>query len=417
MRSPPVNARAEGTLGLLASVIQSFASSLDIEDTLHNAVGQIIEYLDAEAASLFLLEEAGEALICRACAGPVDLLGYRLKVDQGIVGKAVREDTVQLIRDVRQDPDFAGFVDAHTGFTTRSVLCAPLSVKGKRIGALEVINKLRGDGLFDVRDRHTLQVLASSASLVINNANMAAILVEQERLHKELELAREIQTNLLPPAGSEPSSVVGVNVSAREVSGDFYDFYKLADGSVGFSIGDVSGKGMNAALLMAKTSSLLHCLGKDVTEPSQLLARVNDEVCESATRGMFVTAIAGIYDPGQGTVRLANAGHPPALFRRRDGGFVQVPASAPPMGIAAGLHCETVSLSMQGGSLYLVTDGVTEGLGPDGEPLGMEGLLSAVDACVHLSPHDRLKRIVAAATSAPYPRTDDVTLLVIEDGA
>jgi sigma-B regulation protein RsbU (phosphoserine phosphatase) len=417
VRSPPVNARAQGTLGLLASVIQSFASSLDIEDTLHNAVGQIIEYLDAEAASLFLLEEGGEALICRACAGPVDLLGYRLKVDQGIVGKAVREDTVQLIRDVRQDPDFAGFVDAQTGFTTRSALCAPLSVKGKRIGALEVINKLSGDGLFDVRDRHTLQVLASSASLVINNANMAAILVEQERLHKELELAREIQTNLLPPAASEPSSVVGVNVSAREVSGDFYDFYKLADGSIGFSIGDVSGKGMNAALLMAKTSSLLHCLGKSVTEPAQLLARVNDEVCESATRGMFVTAIAGIYDPGQGTVRLANAGHPPALFRRRDGGFVRVPASAPPLGIAEGLDCETVSLSMQGGSLYLVTDGVTEGLGPDGERLGTEGLLSAVEACIHLSPHERLKHIIAAVASAPYPRTDDVTLLVIEDGA
>jgi hypothetical protein len=133
LKSPSANARAEETLGLLAGVIQSFAPSLDIEDTLHNAVGQIIEYLDAEAASLSLLEEGREALVCRACAGPVDLLVYRLHVDQGIVGKAVREGTVQLIRDVRQDAAFARFVDAcvhllphdRMRYTTAIVTSAP----------------------------------------------------------------------------------------------------------------------------------------------------------------------------------------------------------------------------------------------------------------------------------------------------
>lgn len=406
---------AEARLGLLADVIQSFASSLDIEDTLGNAVGQIVEYLDAEAASLFLLEENGQALVCRACAGPVELLGYRLPVEQGIVGKAVRSNAVQLVRHASENPDFAGIVDAQTGFTTRSVLCAPLSVKGRRMGALEVVNKLTGDGLFDAKDRHTLQVLASSASLVIHNAQLAAVLVEQERLRKELELAREIQTSLLPAAAFEYAAVVGINVSAREVSGDFYDFYKLADGRIGFSIGDVSGKGLDAALLMAKTTGLLHCLGKELVEPAVLLARVNGEVCESATRGMFVTVITGVYDPIKGTVRLANAGHQPALFRQQAGGFLQLPASAPPLGITAELQCETADLEMGGGSLYLVTDGVTEAVTARGEPVGMHGLMTLVDNCVHMLPRDRLDHVVTAVTTGRPPRTDDVTLLLIED--
>jgi len=404
----------EDQLGLLAGVIQAFASSLDIDETLRNAVAQITRYLQAEAASLFLLERDTLDLVCRACAGPVDMVGYRIGAHQGVVGKAVRTNAVQLIRDTGGDPDFAGFVDRQTGFDTRSILCAPLSVKGKQLGALEVLNKKTGDGLFHESDQHVLQVLASSASLVINNAAMASALLAQERLRKELELAREIQANLLPTGFTQGSPLTGINVPALEVSGDFYDFFELGDGRIGFGIGDVAGKGMNAALLMAKTSSLLRCLGKSITEPAELLARVNDEVCESATRGMFVTVVTGVYDPRAGTVCFANAGHQPPLHRLRDGRFEEIRLSAPPLGVTLGTSYETIEFSMEGGSLYLVTDGVTEAIGPNGRPLGVSGLVDLIQSCVALPASERLKRIIGAINADRPARTDDATLLIIE---
>src|SRR3989338_1891137 len=113
-------------LGLLAEITQSFAHSLNIDDTLQNALERFMDYLNAEAASIFLLENNNTELVCQGCAGPVDITGLRLPAGKGIVGATVRNKTVQMIRDVTKDPNFAQNVDKDTGFITRSILCAPL---------------------------------------------------------------------------------------------------------------------------------------------------------------------------------------------------------------------------------------------------------------------------------------------------
>ena len=179
-------------------------------------------------------------------------------------------------------------------------------------------------------------MLASSAALAIANARMAESLVEHERVRRELELAAEIQRTLLPAPRPEPFPVCGVNIPARTVSGDFFDILPLEGSRIAFCLGDVSGKGMNAALLMAKTASLYRCLAKTTESPGALLAALDREICETATRGMFVTMVAGIYDPARGEVTLANAGHEPALLHGLDGAFDPLPAEAPPLGIVAG---------------------------------------------------------------------------------
>ena len=209
-------------LALLAEVVQSFASSLDVDETLHNAIEKFIQYLSAEAASIFLLSEDKSELVCRACAGPVDITGLRLPATAGIVGKTVMTRSSQFVRDVRLDPAFAQNVDKDTGFETRSILCAPLMVQENCIGALELINKKIDDGLFDKRDENILVALASTAALAIHNARMANRLIIQERMQKELELAREIQEGLLPAKPMEDYPVQGMNIPAREVSGDFF---------------------------------------------------------------------------------------------------------------------------------------------------------------------------------------------------
>lgn len=400
-------------LALLARMTQEFTTSLNIEETLNNAIAQMMDYMNAEAASIFLLENEDTELVCRACAGPIDLIGLRLASDQGIIGSTVKQNQVQIVRDVSTDPDFTAQVDEQTGFTTRSILCAPLTVKDKKLGAIELINKKTDDGLFAIDDQHILTSLAASAALAIHNAAMATALVEQERIQRELELAREIQGNLLPEPRGNGFPVHGYNLPMREVSGDFYDYFSLADGRIVFNLADVSGKGMNAALLMAKTSSLFHCLGKTQTSPGLLLAMINNEVHENSTRGMFVTMIGGIYDPASGEITLANAGHQPPLLQHADGRFEEIPGQAPPLGILPDLEFPESSLQLSDSSLYLYTDGVTEAQ-QDGHMLGEEGLQAMINSHRGKPAAARLEAMLASLQREGRLLLDDVTVLVIE---
>jgi len=427
MSSVPGRRRASETdshnfgeyLEFLAATGHDFATSLDIGQTIHKALNRIAEYMAAEAASLFLLEEDDRDLVCRACFGPVNITGLRLAADSGIVGRSVHENTAQMVRDVRLDPDFARSVDDRTGFTTRSILCSPLSVKDRRVGAIELLNKRGGDGLFSEEDRLALQVLASSAALAIINTRLTAQLIEQEKVRRELELASEIQRNLLPKRAPPGFPLTGVNVPARAVSGDFFDIFELEPGRILFNVGDVSGKGINAALLMAKTSSLYHCLGKTIPDVGRLLALINDELCETGTRGMFVTMVGGIYERSEGVVRFANAGHEPPLLRTPDGRFEDFPAEAPPLGIAREVvpngRFPVTEVALRGGTLYVFTDGVTEGRTADGRMLGVTGLKALIDEAQALRPRERLARFVEAITRPGAMLHDDLTLLAIEE--
>ena len=397
---------------LLADLTAEFASSLNIEETLQNAIDQIIDYLHAEAASIFLIE--GDVIVCRKCAGPVDVTGLELALDQGIVGQTVSENTPQIVRDVRNNPSFADSVDKDTGFVTRSLLCVPLKVREQCIGVLELINKRSGDRLFSDNDMHLATAVASAAALAIHNASMAQALVEQERVRKELELARQIQLSLLPPVPPPDFPVRGLNIPAREVSGDFYDFVPVSDDKIYFSVADVSGKGMNAALLMAKTTSLLRCLAKDEPAAGDLLYRVNEEICETASMGMFVTIVAGYIDLKQGLLEFSNAGHQPPLARHGNGEFEELPASSPPLGIEPGLEFETTTLSLSSTQFYIFTDGLTECADENGELLGVEGLTVVINDVGSQPAAERLASIVDSLRSERRVFHDDITIILID---
>ncbi|OOZ61183.1 hypothetical protein BOW44_08550 [Solemya velum gill symbiont] len=399
---------------VLADMAQSFAESLDIDDTLRTALRKTMQYLDAEAGSVFLLVDNDEILECRASEGPVDITGLRLPAGQGIVGQTVQENDTLIIRDVSKSKSFNVAVDEDTGFQTRSILCAPLTVRGERLGALELINKQGSDGLFSDRDRSFLSALASSAALAMLNARMAADLVEQEKVRKELEMAREIQNSLLPPMPPQDAPIHGLNIPARGVSGDLYLFFPLSNGRLFFALGDVSGKGIHAALFMAKTVSLIRALAKLEHSPGKLFARLNDEIRETASRGMFITLAAGTFDPASGKVCMTNAGHEPPLFRNIDGEYVAYPADAPPLGILPDLVFEEVEIMLEGGALYLFTDGMTEGFDSEGQALGLAGVKAAIEQHQNLNPQARIQAMVEPLTDTDTQLRDDITLLVVE---
>jgi|TARA_B100000953_G_scaffold202991_1_gene167268 sigma-B regulation protein RsbU (phosphoserine phosphatase) len=405
---------SEKQLTLLAEISQNFSNSLDISQTLQNAIERFMQYLNSEAASIFLLENNNSELVCVRCAGPVDIAGIKIPSGKGIIGNAINTRKSQMIRDAQNDPNFSKSVDAGTGFKTRSILAVPLVVNDKCIGALELINK-KNDDLFNEHDESISMVLASYAALAIHNARMADALVEKERMRKELELAREIQIGLLPKDDdTNIFPIKGMNVPALEVSGDFYDFFKRDDGLIYFNLADVSGKGMNAAMLMAKASSLLHHLAKSISDPGELLGRVNNEICESISHGMFVTIVSGFLDAENDKISFSNAGHQPPLFHNSKGEFVEIKESAPPIGIIPGTEFPVETIHLDGGAVYLFTDGVTESHDENKKFLEVSGLIKLIEINSKLPIPNRLDRIVSKIRNSDTDQHDDITLMIIE---
>ena len=407
-------------LGLLAEMTREFTASSDYKTVAHSALARISNYMGAEAASLFLVSDTGEALVCSACYGPVDITGLNISANTGVVGAAVAAREGALVRDVSENVDFGAAVDAKTGFKTRSLLVAPLVLGTDCLGAIEVINRIGGDGLFDSEDLLLLETLAGAAALAISNFRLTHKIVQQERNQHELELAAEIQRDLLPQPSSRDFPIHGINIPARSVSGDFFDIMPMPDGRIWFNVADVSGKGMNAALLMAKTSSLFRCLAKSAEDPGQLLNAINNELCETNFHGMFVTMVGGIFHPGTGLLQITNAGHePPLHFDLRTERFIAIPADAPPLGIAQDIAgpdgFPVTELFLAGGMLYVFTDGLTEATTFGGGMLGIDGVRALIRDHAEESPDLRLKSIAGAVKLPGQSLRDDLTLLVVED--
>lgn len=402
----------------LQDIIQNFACSLDIEETLAVTLKSLMKNMHTEAASVFLLTPDGRGLTCRACAGPVSLEGMTIASDRGVIGRSVTTGKVQLIRDTRISPDFNPEVDQKTGFNTRSILCSPLMVQDDILGAIELLNKIptaeNPEGLFDDVDAQLVSILATSAALALRNATMARELVESQSLQHELALARSIQESFLP-AFAEQHPISGLNLAAKNVSGDFFDYLQLPNGNYSFNIGDVSGKGMDAALLMARASSLYHCLAKTIQSPAAVMSIINQELSEHTTRGMFVTMIGGIYDPANHKVVLANAGHVPAICYRPNGEFEQFESRSLPLGILPDQEFEQVTFSLTGASLYLYTDGLSEGLARVlKQPDELGNLQALIARYSHLPRQQRLQKFAQEASRPDYS-FDDLTILLIED--
>lgn len=412
--------RSRSYLSLLSGLMEDFSHSRIGDAAFASSVlTRIAQAMDAEAASLFIVEgdpsDSRARLVCQASVGPSPIQGLSIPLDRGIVGRALSSGQPQLIGDPARDPDFVHPPALGTPFAVRSLMCAPLMAMGRKVGVVEVVNRL-GGGPFNEQDLETLAALAAAAGLAVVNAQMAEERAEQERLQRELELAATVQRDLLPRDVPADAAVHGFSRPARGVSGDFYDMIALPDGRTVFALADVSGKGMNAALVMVKAATLFRTWGRRVPEPGRLLARIESELCETMTLGMFVTMVVGVWDPATRSARIANAGHEPPLLRRPSGEFVPFPASDPPLGIVCQLEnnrYRETTIEVGGGALYLYTDGATEGR-IDGEAAGEDGVRGLIERHAGDAAGTRLEAIAAHYGNE---LRDDLTWLVIEDAA
>jgi len=244
----------------------------------------------------------------------------------------------------------------------------------------------------------------------------------RERIEQELRVARRIQHALLPKAAP---ALDGWEITyhyqpAREVGGDFYDFLELADGCLGIIVGDVSGKGIPAAVLMASTRSILRAVAqRGGTEPGQVLGQANDVLCSDVPPNMFVTCFYSVLDPESGGFRFANAGHN-LPWRRHDGQADELRARGMPLGLMPGMSYEEKEAMLAAGDdVLFYSDGLVEAHSPQGEMFGSPRLRSLLTE--QLSSGTSLTALVVEElgrfTGEGWDQEDDITLLTLQHSA
>jgi len=410
--------KANIDLGIIMKMNQEFAVSLDLSDTLNTALKVIIERINAQAANIFLINEKDKKFECIASLNQDYLDEYKLDLKDGVMGKAIEQKRCIRVGDVRKDireiAEFYFDLDNKTNFTTFSVLCSPLIVGNESIGVIHCLNKTTDNKLFQEEDRQLLETLSAPAAFAIRNAKMAKDMIEKNKIQKEVEIVGDIQKSLLSQNKKDAFPIAGINIPAKVVSGDFYNFSDLGDGRYGFGVADVSGKGIKSSLLMSKASSLYRCLSKTNFSAADLLMQLNIEICETISRGMFVTMLIGVYDSNKKELLLSSAGHEPPIIFSTDGSFSNYNEAGPPLGIMPKTKYEEHKVPFDNGSMYIFTDGITEIKNPKGEMLGSEGFQNFIKKYKDKPNNERLKIIIDEIINTGHIQKDDLTIVVID---
>jgi serine phosphatase RsbU (regulator of sigma subunit)/anti-sigma regulatory factor (Ser/Thr protein kinase) len=299
-------------------------------------------------------------------------------------------------------------------------LVVPLVTQGELIGTLNLGPRL-SEQEYSTEDRRLLETLASQAAPAIRVAQLvaeqAAEAAERERYEQELRVAQLIQQQFLPRVLPELRGwqVAAHYGPARVVGGDFYDFIELDDGRIGIAVGDVADKGVPAALVMARTHSILRAEAPRLVDPGRVLARANELLVPEMPARMFVTCLYGVLEPETGRFVFANAGHNLPCIKASDG-ITEPRATGLPLGLLAdSIYEEAVATIEPGDDVLLFSDGLVEAHSPNGEMYGFPRLREAMAAEAGSGPGviDRLLHRLDAFTGAGWEQEDDITLVTL----
>jgi sigma-B regulation protein RsbU (phosphoserine phosphatase) len=406
-------------LKILIDVSAIISSTLNLEDLMPLVMEKSKNILDAEACSiLFYNKETNrlefEVAICKT-KSTSDILKKKitLEMGQGIAGWVAANRQPLFINDVKTDSRFYKAADKLTGFETKSIIAFPLIGRSGLIGVAEMINPRKKD-----YDLEILQILSRQFAIAIENALFHKESIVRERLKQELEIASAVQESFLPESPifkKGRMKVSAVNIPAAKVGGDIYDFIEPVKGKVGVLIGDVSGKGVSAALYMAKVISDFRYIAHEIDSPEIILNKINS-VLSKTPRGMFLTAIFLIADLDTGKLHLSVAGHPPFLWLTKGKVRIMDMHAGPPLGILP-TNYPIAELSMNNGDrLLLVTDGVFEAKNKKGKRIGFKNLVRF--ARKNKEDDQLVQKIIEYINdfSKGVERADDLTIVEVKWG-
>ncbi|HML22235.1 MAG TPA: GAF domain-containing protein [Aggregatilinea sp.] len=303
-------------------------------------------------------------------------------------------------------------------FESPALLGLPLIARGHLVGAMLVDHPALG-GSIDQRRLNILTGIAHQTALALENARLQAEATAAERIERELEVARGIQTSFLPDTTPrEPGwDVSAFYRAARQVGGDFYDFFPLDEHKWAVVVADVADKGVPAALFMALCRTLLRAVGTNRRTPRETLVRVNDLLLNDNRAELFVTIWYGIWDASTGCLTYCSAGHNPPLLVHADGRAEQLIARGIALGVVPSIRLDEKDITLRPGELVaLYTDGITEAIRSDKSAFGVAGLQSALVAYRNRPAKDVGKRVLDAVDTFVLgePQFDDITLVIIK---
>lgn len=400
-------------LAVLYRVAGLMNSSLDFDRALDNIMEAVMTVLKAQRGFLLRVEDEEqepEVLVARGPSG--DEEGYSTT----IVNQVIRSREALLTNNAQFDARYqAGQSIIIRGL--RAILCAPLLVQGRLIGVLYCDTAMKA-GNFTPADRDLAAAVAGQAAIALENARLYTLAVEQGRLQRELQMAREIQESLLPQTMPRVPGyeVVAHWESAREVAGDFYDIFSLDGSRLAVAIADVSDKGAPAALFMAVARTMIRTMAHSGVPPLETLSRTNDLILEDASSGMFVTVYYSLFESG-GRSEHVNAGHNPCIvYRHQERSASIMPIGGRAIGWFPDNPLTRLELGLNAGDVCVYyTDGVTEAMNAAGEEFGEQRLLDTVIRSAEGGAADVLHAILDEVNGfcGDVPMFDDQTLVVV----
>ncbi|MCU0481924.1 MAG: SpoIIE family protein phosphatase [Anaerolineae bacterium] len=402
-------------LQVLYDITGQMISSLDFEVALNNVMDSVMQITKAQRGFLMMSDEVGELRTLVVKGVDEDTLnqeGYSTT----IVREVVSSRKVLLTNNAQFDTRFqAGQSIIMRGL--RAILCAPMIVKNRLMGILYVDTSMKS-GNFTQADSDLLSAVAGQAAVALENARLYTVAVEKGRMERELQMASEIQEALLPQTMPNVGGyeIVPYWEAAREMAGDFYDAFKLADDKFGVVIADVSDKGAGAALLMAVSRTMIRANAYAGLSPRETVRRTNDLIVEDVQSGMFVTVYHSVFFRDGRSVHV-NAGHnPPLIYHRASHAITMLPIGGRALGWEVDNPVQEHAIQLQGGDMVVYyTDGLTEAENANGEQYGVDRLKQVILDNSQQPAQLIMNRIVEDVQKfcAGIPPFDDMTVMIV----
>jgi sigma-B regulation protein RsbU (phosphoserine phosphatase) len=410
-------AREGDLLALISKVGITLLSSSTLEQTLEQIVSLVFEAVPADRCLLMMSDEHSEEMKV-AVARLRDRVGEvgEIRVSRNVMDEVVIRGKSVLTSDAQHDPRFASGTVVLQG--VRSVLAVPLGVSEKVFGIIYADSPI-AEGRFTEDHLKVLTTLASVAAIRVENARLVEARFQQERLERELQLAMEIQQRFQPtaPPVVQGYEFQGISFPCYEIGGDYYDFIKRDDGRLVIALGDVSGKGTAAALLMSSLHASIHAQTGSHDTLVETISAVNRYLADNIPSNRFVTLFYAELDPESGALSFLNAGHNPPLIVHAAGTVEQLASGGLPLGIKADADYREGRTTLQPGDVLVIySDGVTEAASPNGEEFGPTRLYEVVSRNVDSSAAGIRDRIESALTkfSQGTQAADDITLVIVK---
>ena len=405
-------------LEILNQVSDAIRSLLDLEPLMDKIISLVQSVVRPDRTCL-LLQNPGTAELQPAVVKVrEESMPKEVRISSSIVCRCVEEQASFLVADASMDKRFHQ-AESVIAQSIRTAMVAPLLFKGEALGVIYVDTRSRSEP-FGEEELEMLTMIADQAAVAIMNARLQSQVVEQHKLAREMEIARTIQMNLLPPVYPDLPGyeISAMSLPAKQVGGDYYDFVEAPDGRLALAIADVSGKGVPAAILTASTRSYLQSEILHGSESlAKIAARINRMVHRDVADDMYVTLFLGMLDKDSGLLEYVNAGHCHPLLLHSDGEIEHLASGGILLGIDPDVPYEAATARIPpGGTLVLFTDGVTDIQNPRQERFGHERFVRLLQKRQHLSAEEIRNTVYQACIRhrAMAEQFDDFTLIVLK---